>query len=180
MPGSTPTPRAVGPDGAAAPPPEPSELDEASLALLSAFRQALRAHRRFMARATSEADLHPGQAMCLSVIARDEGMPQRDLADALHIAPPTLSRMLGSLEKTGLIERCADEADQRLTRVYLTSSGRGVAQKMRRALAAHLPAAMSALSLDERRELARLLDKLNGSIAATLQPADDSTPEAGP
>ncbi len=98
-------------------PPEFAGLDEASAALFRAFGQALRLHRQFMARRLGETDLHPGQAACLGVLAHRGGIAQRDLAEALHIAAPTLSRMLQPMEKNGLVERRDDEADQRLSRV---------------------------------------------------------------
>ncbi len=144
-------------------------LDEASSALFAAFRQALLAHRQFMARSLGDAHLHPGQAVCLNILARAEGLSQRALADTMHVSPPTLSRMLRALEKAGLVERRQDASDQRLARVHLTPAGRAVAARTRRALADHIPAAIAALSLDERRELARLLDKLTASIASSLQ-----------
>lgn len=158
-------------------PPEIVDLDETSVALYAAFRRALHMHRQFMARSLSDADLHPGQSVCLSALAREEGMTQRTLAEAMHIAPPTLSRMLTSLEKSGLIERRDDETDQRLTRIYLTAAGREVSGRIRRALADHIPAAIAALTLDERRELARLLEKLTASIASSSR--DDSAGERG-
>ncbi len=157
-------------------PPDFAGLDEASAALFRAFGQALRLHRQFMARRLGETDLHPGQAACLGVLAHRDGIAQRDLAEALHIAPPTLSRMLQSMEKNGVVERRDDEADQRLSRVYMTDAGRTVAREMRAAMADHIPVAVAALSDDERVELARLLDKLSASIARSL---GDDAPGAG-
>ena len=161
------------------PPASPHEfagLDEASAALFRAFGQALRLHRQFMARRLGETDLHPGQAACLGVLAHRDGIAQRDLAEALHIAPPTLSRMLQSMEKNGLVERRDDEADQRLSRVHVTDAGRAVARDMRAAMADHIPVAVAALSDDERVELARLLDKLSASIAHSLGDAAAAGP----
>ncbi len=149
-------------------PPGFDDLDEASAAVLRAFGNALRLHRRFMTRRLGASDVHPGQGICLNVLARRDGMPQRDLAAAMHVAPPTLSRMLRSMEDAGLVERRADEADQRLTRVYLSAAGRALADEARAALVDHVPVAMAALTPEERVELARLLDKLSASIARSL------------
>ena len=68
--------------------------------------------------------MHPGQAFCLRLVVENDGMTQRDLAAGLHIAAPTISRMLQSMEKTGLVKRLQDVANQRLTRVFATSAGR--------------------------------------------------------
>lgn len=149
-------------------PPELADLDEASTAIFRAFSNALRLHRQFMVRRLGESDVHPGQGVCLNVLAGHDGIAQRDLAESMHVAPSTLSRMLGSMEKAGLVERRADESDQRLTRVHLSDAGRALARDARAALADHIPVVVAALSGEERVELARLLDKLSASIARSL------------
>ncbi len=161
-------PTSGAPDAADNVPSELAGLDKASVALFRAFRNAVRLHRRFMRRRLGASDLHPGQGMCLNALLRHDGMPQRDLAAALHIAPPTPSRMLRSMETAGLVERRADEADQRVTRVCLSAGGRELAEQARAALVDHIPVAMAALTEEERVELARLLEKLNASIARSL------------
>jgi len=149
-------------------PPELAGLDDTSVALFRALRNSMRLHRQFMQRRLGATDIHPGQGMCLNALLRHDGMPQRDLADALHVAPPTLSRMLRSMETAGLVERRDDEADQRLSRVHLSAAGRALAEQARAALADHIPVALAALSPAERVELAHLLDKLSASIARSL------------
>jgi len=149
-------------------PPELADLDEASQAVFRAFGSAMRLHRQFMRRRLGESDVHPGQGICLNILARHDGIAQRDLAEAMHVAAPTLSRMLRSMESAGLVERRPDEVDQRVTRVHLSSDGRALAREARAALADHIPLAIAALSPDERVELARLLDKLSASIARSL------------
>jgi DNA-binding MarR family transcriptional regulator len=53
-----------------------------------------------------------------------EGSSQRELADAMHIEPPTLVRHLDKLAADGLVERRRDEADRRIVRVSVTPAGR--------------------------------------------------------
>jgi DNA-binding MarR family transcriptional regulator len=149
-------------------PPEFADLDEASVAVFRAFGNAVRLHRQFMIRRLGDSAVHPGQGICLNVLARRDGIAQRELAEAMHVAPPTLSRMLRSMETSGLVERRADDSDLRLTRVYLSDSGRALARDAQAALADHIPVAMAALTPEEREELARLLDKLSASIARSL------------
>jgi len=43
--------------------------------------------------------------VAVSAIARKPGISQRELADCLHVAPPTVANMLKSLEKAGFVER---------------------------------------------------------------------------
>lgn len=56
--------------------------------------------------------------------AEQEGSSQRELAERMHIEPPTLVRHLDNLAHEGLVERRRDERDRRIARVYLTDAGR--------------------------------------------------------
>jgi DNA-binding MarR family transcriptional regulator len=90
---------------------------------------------------------------------------QRDLADALHLARPTVSKMLQAMEKAGVVERRPDETDQRLTCVKLTASGRILEQDLRAVAADYVNETIGTLPEGDRRELARLLQDLAASIS---------------
>src|SRR4051812_49564847 len=60
------------------------------------------------------------QWRALARLAREDGMRQVDLADALDIEPITLCRMVDRLADGGLVERRADEVDRRAWRIHLT------------------------------------------------------------
>lgn len=51
------------------------------------------------------------------------GIAVSDLARLLHSSLPATSRLLGAMEKKGLISRSPDPADRRKTRVTLTDAG---------------------------------------------------------
>lgn len=159
-------------------PAELGSLDESSVDVVRAFRNAAHLHRQFMIRRFGRSDVRPGQGICFNVLLRSDGMTQRDLAQTMHISAPTLSRMLRRMEKAGFVERRADEADQRLTRVYLSDAGRALAGQARAALADHVAVAMAALTPAERRELADLLDKLSAGVASSLAEEDKSAADA--
>jgi DNA-binding MarR family transcriptional regulator len=75
--------------------------------------------------------LYRGQPPVLKYLWRQEGQTQSDLAAQLNIAPATLTRMLQRMEKNGFITRKSDKNDMRLTRVYLTESGRQIEEKVK-------------------------------------------------
>jgi DNA-binding MarR family transcriptional regulator len=115
---------------------------------------------------------HPGSAVVLNVLAENEGITQRDLAEKLHLARPTITAMLQKLEHGGLIERWDDPDDQRLTRIRLTEAGRAQSKAMSEAYAHYVNATIGALSEADRTEFARLLELLNDLTAATLKELD--------
>jgi DNA-binding MarR family transcriptional regulator len=139
-------------------------VDDLSSRVFRAFVGALRLHRRLMMQALADRGIHHGQAMCLRLLIVNEGIAQRDLAKALHVAPPTLTKMLHSMEKAGLVRRRPDAADARLTRVELTEAGRAEEKEMRVVAAGYVNTTIGALPEDDRRELARLLEALGDSI----------------
>ena len=49
---------------------------------------------------------------------------QKELADRLHCAPPTIAASLKVLERQGYVERRTDEKDSRRNRIYITQKGR--------------------------------------------------------
>jgi len=59
------------------------------------------------------------QARALIHVARQEGVRQIDLADAMELQPITLARLIDQLAEAGLVERRPDPADRRAYRVYL-------------------------------------------------------------
>ena len=139
-------------------------VDDLSSAAFRAFMGTLRLHRRLMMQALADRGIHPGQAMCLRLLIGNEGITQRDLAKAMHVAPPTLTRMLNSMEKAGLVRRRPDAADARLTCVELTDAGRAEEKLMRAAAGEYVNATIGTLPEDDRRELTRLLEALGATI----------------
>jgi DNA-binding MarR family transcriptional regulator len=55
---------------------------------------------------------------------RASGASQRELADLMHIEPPTLVRHLDRLEADGYVERRPDPDDRRRLLVFVTTAGR--------------------------------------------------------
>lgn len=71
-----------------------------------------------------ELGIYPGQVPVLRLLAQKDGYNQREIAQHLHIKPPTVNVTIQRLEKSGIVFRKQDENDQRVTRIYLTDNGR--------------------------------------------------------
>jgi MarR family transcriptional regulator, organic hydroperoxide resistance regulator len=144
--------------------PELEGVDELSARAFRAFLTTAKLHFKNMMATMAGGRTHPGQAMCLRLLSVNDGLSQRDMARMLHVSPPTVSKMLSTMEKSGLVERKPDEADQRLTRVYLTAAGHERSDQMGEAVGEYVNATFATLSERERRDLARLLEKLGARI----------------
>lgn len=132
-------------------------LDPLSMRVLEAFMRAVAAHRQLMFTVFAQEAAHPAQAFCLKILGERDGMSQRELAAALHLAPPTVTAMLQRMERAGTIERRPDRADGRVTRVHLTPAGRERGQELRGVLGRAVGATLDPLPEGDRRELERLL-----------------------
>jgi DNA-binding MarR family transcriptional regulator len=126
-------------------------------------------------RAFARRGIHHGQAMCLRLLSATDDVTQRDLAKALHVSSPTVTKMVGSMERAGLVRRRPDGADARLVRVELTEAGRSQEREMWAAAGEYVEQTFGALPERERRELARLLEKLGDC----LELVDDEPEEPG-
>lgn len=132
-----------------------------------------RGHRLLAGKLLAELGLHPGQERLLLRLWERDGRTQVDLAGALGVEPPTVSRMLSSMERGGLITRRPSSADGRAVIVELTDHGRRLEPRFR-SIWNELEEQFSAgLTARERRDLARLLRKVAPSL-------DRSTSTCGP
>jgi DNA-binding MarR family transcriptional regulator len=98
----------------------------------------------------------------------NDGVTQRDLAEAMQLSRPAVTTMLQRMQKARLIVRRPDEADQRLTRVYLTDEGHALADQMRATFATYISTAFDSMTADDRRQLERLLGIVAENTAAAL------------
>jgi MarR family transcriptional regulator, organic hydroperoxide resistance regulator len=110
--------------------------------LKRAFHGTLRLTRRALARL----GLTAARFDLLYVVLKEgEPMVQRDLQEALGVTAATVSRMLGSLEELGLLQRQPLEEDRRYRSITLTKAGR---QCIRRALVHFIRSGYARLALD--------------------------------
>jgi DNA-binding MarR family transcriptional regulator len=72
------------------------------------------------------------QWIVLFRLREQEGLSQVDLADVLELQPISLVRLLDRLVEHGLVERRSDPRDRRANRLFLTASGRKLADDLDR------------------------------------------------
>jgi DNA-binding MarR family transcriptional regulator len=155
-------------DHIAGPPPEHGEaFDPVTSRAFQAFGRAFHMHRQAMQRRFVNPETpHHGEVFALRLLARSDGLSQRDLADTLHLSRPRVTSILQGMERSGAVRREADATDHRVTRVFLTDEGRCREMEQRAAFEDYLNNTIGALSDSDKEELARILDEVSGHIAA--------------
>lgn len=74
--------------------------------------------------------IHPGQLPVFVILQKQEGISLREMADRLHIKPPTVTVTIQRLEKAGFVFKKPDDKDQRINRIYLTDKGKALSENM--------------------------------------------------
>jgi DNA-binding MarR family transcriptional regulator len=103
----------------------------------------------------------------------DSDRSMREISEALHISPRTVTDITDGLESRGLVTRCAHQADRRVTLVHLTETGRSQLAVAAADAERNARAAVADLTEAEQRTLRGLLDRV-----APAGEAHDERPRA--
>lgn len=106
--------------------------------------------------------LSPGRFTVLMLLNRrcDTPATPATLADAAGVTRATMTGLLDTLEKDGLIQRSHNAADRRLTMIQLTSEGLALMENIIPAYFRNVTQMLGALSREESAQLVGLLQKL--------------------
>jgi DNA-binding MarR family transcriptional regulator len=108
-------------------------------------------------RSSSLGGVSPAQASALAMIDRLGSPSLGELAAAEQVQPPTITRLVASLERDGLVQRRVDGEDRRCLRVTLTASGRRELSSIRVKKAAFIEQRLARLEDDELDAVVRVI-----------------------
>ena len=109
--------------------------------------------------------LHPGQESVLKSLADNDGQTMSQLAKALGVQPPTVTKMVTRLSAQGFVRRTRSEDDGRLARVMLTDEGRALIKKVDKAWKKLESEAVAGIDDKERKRLRKLMRTIEKNIA---------------
>jgi DNA-binding MarR family transcriptional regulator len=125
-----------------------------------------RAKRALVGDAMAKVGLYAGQEQLLWSLWQEDGLAQSQLVDRICVQPPTVSKMLDRMEKSGLVTRRPDPEDSRCTRVYLTDEGRALEKSVRSLWLGLEDRLTENLTPEERAQLHDLLTRVRQSLDA--------------
>jgi DNA-binding MarR family transcriptional regulator len=131
-----------------------------------------------------------GQSLTSSVVlARlDDGGPARIsvLAAASGVSQPSMTELVGRLEREGLVTRLSDPEDGRVTLVHITASGRAQRSRLQRSVHDRVVELLEALSAEDQATLslamrvaAPHIDQLTHVAERQPHPSGDRAPLVG-
>ena len=116
-------------------------------------------------RQTSDSALTPTQLAVLATVANQGPLTLGELAERERVAPPTITKVVGTLHDNGLLAKQADPDDRRFVRVEVTAAGAALLDQTRARKNAWLATRLRDLSPEELDQLAAaadVLDRLTG------------------
>lgn len=143
-------------------PPEPHSLD-------FLLAQVSRLHRQRAHELLDKLGLYRGQPPVLFALWEQDGLTHRELAEQLEITPATITRMIQRMEKAGFVQRQPDVSDQRVSRVYLTDTGRTVRVELEAIWQRMDVECFSGFSDEERAALRGFLLRLRANLSQVIQ-----------
>jgi DNA-binding MarR family transcriptional regulator len=100
------------------------------------------------------------QLSALSVVVFAGPVTLGALAAAEQVRPPTITRLVTTLERAGLVERAIDEKDRRVVRIRATAKGARLLREGRERRVATLAAELQRLPTADRALLVKTLPVL--------------------
>ena len=99
---------------------------------------------------------HPGRDIC-----------QRDVEETFGITRATASKMLGDMERNGLILRCGADYDARRKNLKLTEKAQHLSQEIQAGITEFEAVLTAGFTEEERRELLRAINRFLDALPET-------------
>ncbi|GEB30832.1 MarR family winged helix-turn-helix transcriptional regulator [Brevibacillus parabrevis] len=149
-----------------------------SAALTHAMGHVMKLHKKNVEYLIQNYDVYPGQPILLMRLAHTDGLIQKELARRIQVKPATLTVMINRMEKCGLVERRADERDQRISRVFLTDKGRLATKAVKEALRVLELKCFEDFTDEEKIVLQGMLDRMHSNLMTfymeNTQPSEEA------
>ena len=121
-------------------------------------------YKWYVTKQMKDTELKAGQAGILAILQMVGSMSQRELADHIHITPPSVNVAVQKLEKLGYIRKEQDEKDQRMTRIHLTERGEKILGNMHEILRSTEDTLLKNMSTEEKILCRRLLLQMSDNL----------------
>lgn len=124
---------------------------------------AIQTRKRY-ANQLRELGLHIGQELALSHLWEQDGITQSQLRLKMGSEASTVSNMLRKLEQDDIIYRKVDDADHRISNVFLTAKGRQLEGPIMEIWKAHEQVLLAGIVPEELLLLRRILQQMDDNL----------------
>ncbi|NUK11091.1 winged helix-turn-helix transcriptional regulator [Streptomyces lunaelactis] len=142
-----------------------------------AISRVARLHRIAAGKLLKRLGLYPGQEFVMMRLWDAGPVRQSELIKAVDLDPSTVTKMLQRLEQTGHVRRCQDPDDRRAVLVEATDNSCALLADVTDAWGDLEAYTLAGLDADERRELTRLLAKVEENLCTAAEECPDRRAE---
>ena len=137
--------------------------------ILEVFFEVSRGIREEMSVDCQASQLTVLQLQALIFINRKKTLSMSYIASLFKISLPTASSLSDKLANFGLIKRLESKNDRRIVNISLTEKGKYLLKKAMKQRHLKMNKVLSYLSLEDRKELLRILGNLSANIKKTYE-----------
>ena len=134
----------------------PSDLESDQGSILNQLQSVARQSRTHMARHLLDTGLYAGQEQIINLIAMHKSLSSGEIARALGVRPPTITKSIARLQEQGFVERTTGHSDGRIVRVSLTKSGNEILKKSKQSDAKSRKASIKQIDIETAKTAAQI------------------------
>ena len=131
---------------------------------------ASRLIRRNFNRRVQALGLTQAQWQMLAHLARNEGVRQVQLAEALEMQPISVARIIDRMQAAGWVERRPDPCDRRAFNLYLTDKANPILEQMWEHAAAVRAQALKDIPPAQQEQLLEILLRIRENLSQDCEP----------
>lgn len=121
-------------------------------------------HKLRLQRKTAPLGMFAGQMPLLLYVERHPGCTQRDIAEALGVSTPAVATSVKRMQKAGMLEKLADEADMRCNKISITAKAQEMVKTGQRLFNEVCGETFAGISGEELQLLVRLLRRMEKNL----------------
>ncbi|MEM8539540.1 MAG: MarR family transcriptional regulator [Pseudomonadota bacterium] len=139
-------------------------MDEGSL--LNQLQAVARQTRTHIARHLLDTGIYAGQEQIINLLATHKSLSSGEIARALGVRPPTITKSIARLQEQGFVERTKGHEDGRIVRVTLTKAGKKSLTKVSKATKKAEKQVLGKLTSRRQKQLRKALNSMAENLSA--------------
>ena len=138
------------------------------------FREYHYNHRNIIDKNFRENGIYFGQPPILKYLSENDNATQKEIADFLHISPPSVATSLKRMADSGLVVRIADKKDARRNNLRLTEKGKKLSEYADNMFLKMDEATFSDFTDEEIETLIKFLERMKKNLAEFAERGEEN------
>jgi DNA-binding MarR family transcriptional regulator len=123
-----------------------------------------RAHFKLASDSFSTLKLQRSWPGVLLQLEKGDGMDQTELSKNLEVTTATMTNLLNRMENAGLVKRCKDCRDSRVSNIFLTEEGRKILSEVKITISQIEQKTFNGFSAEEKAQVREYLERMHQNM----------------